>query len=42
MTWIDHTLGIASLLFCAGIVSTLVLYACVVVGKRADNRIERH
>lgn len=42
MMWIEHILDILGLLICACIVAVLpTLYACVVVGSRADAHMER-
>ena len=42
MSVIDHLLGIGGMLCCAGIVVAALMYACIVAGKRADERLHKH
>ena len=42
MILIEHILGALAMLYCTGVLVTLMLYACVVAGSRSDAHIERH
>lgn len=40
MTLFEHILGVLGILFCGGVLVTLMVYACIVDGSRADAHID--